>query len=43
MHRALQDQMPTSPEPDNQMLGRPVSQMLVARNCLLVRGPSEAG
>ena len=42
-HRARKNQMPTSPDPDNQMLGRPVSQMLVARSCLLVRGPSEAG
>jgi len=33
MHRALQDPMPTSPDPDNQMLDSPVSQMLVARNC----------
>jgi hypothetical protein len=43
MHRALQDQMPTSPEPDNQMLGTQVSQMVVARHRLLVLGPSEAG
>ena len=43
MHRALQDSMPTSPDPDNQMLDSPVSQMPVARSCLLVLGPSEAG
>lgn len=40
---ALKDQMPTSERSPNQMLGTGVSQMLVARNCLLVLGPSEAG
>ena len=43
MHRALQDQMPTLTASANQMLGSRVSQMLVARTCLLVLGPSEAG
>ena len=40
MHRALQDQMPTLTASANQMLGSRVSQMLVARTCLLVLGPS---
>jgi hypothetical protein len=43
MHRALQDQMPTSERSANQMLGNRVSQMLVACRASLACGRQRPG